>query len=279
MTALCDLLHVRKLRTSAYHPQSNGSVERTHQTLMRMIGKLDPRRKNRWDEHIGSICHAYNTTQSQVMGYSPHFLMFGHRLHLPIDLLFPTVHRAAIQGVDKYVTTLYEHLQAAIGKAKATAEREARRFKRIYDWRAGAIALHPGDKVLIRLDSFVGKSRKLKNRWGSQIHTVVRRVADGVPTYVVQNDRNNTESVLHQARLLLWLVDQSDQDNRIIVAPMVAGSAEEGTSTTDAVSQDLSYGLSLAMFRTMISPPPYDGPIGPGGTYGSTAARSWPCSP
>ena len=133
LTALCDLLQVKKLCTLPYHPQSNGAVERTHQTLMRMIGKLDPNPKHRWPDHIGSICHAYNTTRSQVTGYSPHFLMFGHRPHLPIDLLFSTVQRAAVKGVDSYVTTLYDHLCLAIGKARATAEKEARRFKRIYD--------------------------------------------------------------------------------------------------------------------------------------------------
>ena len=86
--------------------------------------------------------------------------MFGCRPHLPIDLLFQTARRSAIKGVDSYVTALYDHLRLAIGKAKATAEKEARRFKRIYDRQAGAIALHPGDKVLIRLDSFVGQRRK-----------------------------------------------------------------------------------------------------------------------
>ena len=172
-------------------------MERTHQTLMRMIGKLDPRWKHRWDKDIGSICHAYNTTQSQVMGYSPHFLMFGHRPHLPIDLLFPTVCWVAIKGVDKYVRMLYEHLQAAIRKLKATAEKEARRFKRIYDQWAGVIALQPSNKVLVHLDSFIGQQRKLKNWWGSQIHMVVHHVADGVPTYVVRNDCNDAELVLH----------------------------------------------------------------------------------
>ena len=133
MSALCDLLQVKKLRTLPYHPQSNGAVERTHQTLMRMIGKLDPNHKHRWPDHISSICHAYNTTRSQVTGYSPHFLMFGCRRCLPIDLLFLTVRRAAVKGVDSYVTSLYDHLCLAIGKARATAEKEARRFKRIYD--------------------------------------------------------------------------------------------------------------------------------------------------
>ena len=42
IAALCNLLGVAKIHTSPYHPQSNGAVERAHQTLQRMIGKLDP---------------------------------------------------------------------------------------------------------------------------------------------------------------------------------------------------------------------------------------------
>ena len=57
LTALCDLLNVKQVRMSPYHPQSNGSVECAHQTLIRMIGKLDPKRKGRWPDHISSICH------------------------------------------------------------------------------------------------------------------------------------------------------------------------------------------------------------------------------
>ena len=89
--------------------------------------------------------------------------MFGCRPRIPIDLLFLTRRQREIRGVDRYVMTLYEHLKSAIAKAKTMADKEAARFKRIYDKRAGAIALHPGDKVLIPLDTFTGTSRKLKN--------------------------------------------------------------------------------------------------------------------
>ena len=133
ITALCDILNVKQLRTSTYHPQTNGSVECAHQTLIRMVGKLDPKCKHRWPDHISSICHAYNVMRSQVMGYLPHFLMFRRRPRLPIDLLFLTVRRDAVKGVDKYVSTLYEHLKHATLLAHATADKEAQRFKRIYD--------------------------------------------------------------------------------------------------------------------------------------------------
>ena len=62
LTVLCDILNVKQLRTTTYHPQSNGSVERAHQTLIRMVGKLDPERKHRWPDHMSSVCHSYNAT-------------------------------------------------------------------------------------------------------------------------------------------------------------------------------------------------------------------------
>ena len=40
--AMCSLLGIEKIRTTPYHPQTNGSAKRVHQTLQRMIGKLDP---------------------------------------------------------------------------------------------------------------------------------------------------------------------------------------------------------------------------------------------
>ena len=80
-----------------------------------------------------AICHTYNLTRSQVTGYSLHFLMFGRRPHLPIDLIFPTARQEAVKGVDHYVSTLYEHLRHATSLARAVADKEAQRFKRIYD--------------------------------------------------------------------------------------------------------------------------------------------------
>ena len=91
IAAMCKLLGIEKIRTTPYHPQTKGLAERVHQTLQRMIGKLDPEKCRKWPEHIGSVLIAYNATRSQVTGYSPYFLMFGRRPRLPVDLLFLTV--------------------------------------------------------------------------------------------------------------------------------------------------------------------------------------------
>ena len=133
LTVLCDLLNVKQVRMSPYHPQSNGSVDCSHQTLIRMVGKLHPKRKSRWPDHISLICHTYNLTRSQIRGFSPHFLMFGRRPRLPIDLIFLMAHCEAVKEVDRYVSTLYEHLRHAMFLACTAADKEARRFKIIYD--------------------------------------------------------------------------------------------------------------------------------------------------
>ena len=85
ISELCDLLGITKIRTSPYHLQTNGAVERVHQTLRRMIAKMDPEKRAKWLSHLGPILIAYMATRSLITGYSPYFLMFGHqpRLHRP----------------------------------------------------------------------------------------------------------------------------------------------------------------------------------------------------
>ena len=89
---LCKILGIKHLWTMPYHPQTNGLLERSHQMIMHMIGKLRKDKKANWPSHLAEIVHAYNATQSAVTGYSPHYLMFGHvglgsQLTLPSPLL------------------------------------------------------------------------------------------------------------------------------------------------------------------------------------------------
>ena len=137
--------------------------------------------------------------------------MFGRRPWLPIDLLFPTRREHNLtRTIDEYVETLYQHLWKSAKLAQDSALKEALRQKRLYDHKVGAIELRPRDHVLVKLDAFQGQWRKLKNQWGSDLHTVVTRVADGVPAYVVKNERTGKRKVLHCSRLLLWLADYSE---------------------------------------------------------------------
>lgn len=191
---MCSLLRIEKIRTTPYHPQSNGSAKRVHQTLRWMIGKLDLEKHQNWLAHLRPVVITYNLTQSLVTGYSPHYLMFGWRPWLPIDLLFPTqqAHEQTCT-IDEYVETLYKHFWESMKLAQDLALKEALRQKSLYERKVRAVELRPGDCVLVKLDAFRGQRLKLKNWWGDSLHTVVLHMM-------------GKKKVLHQSRLVAcWL--------------------------------------------------------------------------
>ena len=51
--------------------------------------KLGEDKKANWPGHLTEIVQAYNVTQSNVMGYSPHYLMFGCRPRLQVTFTSP----------------------------------------------------------------------------------------------------------------------------------------------------------------------------------------------
>ena len=71
MEQLSSQFGISQLTTTAYHPQGNGQVEQAHQTLGRMIGKLEDKYKGQWPRHLSKLTHAYNSTRSAVTGYLP----------------------------------------------------------------------------------------------------------------------------------------------------------------------------------------------------------------
>ena len=110
---MCKILSMKKLWTTPYHTQTNGLVERSHQTIMRMIRKLGKDKKANWLGHLAEIVHAYNATHSAMTGYSLHYLMFRGRPRLLVDFYFPTfrsaeapMRDASAKHVDKYVATV-----------------------------------------------------------------------------------------------------------------------------------------------------------------------------
>ena len=86
---LCSAFGIQKCRTTAYHAQCNGQMERFHQMLFQMIGKLATDKKTQWEQHLPELLQAYNSTRSAVMWYSPHYLMFRRATSPPCRLFLP----------------------------------------------------------------------------------------------------------------------------------------------------------------------------------------------
>ena len=123
-------MDIWKVKTSPYHAETNGQVERAHQMLMYMIGKLSKDQKVDWPKHLPELMHAYNSMRSAIAGYSLHYLMFGHWPCLPVDFYFPMIRvMKKHQCVDHYVAKLCEQLQEAFNEPQVQSTSEAERQK------------------------------------------------------------------------------------------------------------------------------------------------------
>ena len=77
MLEVCKLLGIRKTRTTSYHPQSDGLVERFNRTLLSMLATTAKDHPLNWEGQLRKVCMAYNTSVQATTGYTPFYLMFG----------------------------------------------------------------------------------------------------------------------------------------------------------------------------------------------------------
>ena len=81
------LLHVHAIRTSPYHPQTNGLVEQLNQTLKDMIKRTTSKEGKDWDKMVPYLLFAYREVPQASTGFSPFELLYGREVLGPLDVL------------------------------------------------------------------------------------------------------------------------------------------------------------------------------------------------
>ncbi|PNF43128.1 hypothetical protein B7P43_G18013 [Cryptotermes secundus] len=80
---VCKLFKIDKICTTAYHPESNGALERTHKTLTNYFRCFCDMKLNNWDEWLPFACFTYNTTPHSVTKFTPYEVLFGRIANIP----------------------------------------------------------------------------------------------------------------------------------------------------------------------------------------------------
>ena len=119
MKRLCERLGIRQIRTTPYHPQSNGSVERMHGTLVPMLRKL-VQKDLPWDEQLKFALYAMRATPNRSTGFAPFEIIHGRVLRSPLDLVLQEIDTVSCRNV-KAVEWL-EELQRRVSKIREEVE-------------------------------------------------------------------------------------------------------------------------------------------------------------
>ena len=77
---MCQLLGIKKTRTTPYHPASDGMVERFNRTLEMQLSKFADDNQKDWDLHIPFLVMAYHSADHDSTGCSPSKMMLGREI-------------------------------------------------------------------------------------------------------------------------------------------------------------------------------------------------------
>lgn len=89
--AITELCGSRKVTTTAYHPQTDGLVERFNHTLCVMLSTFCHDHPRNWDQYLLHVEEAYRHTKHPSTGVEPDMAMMGFIPRTFMDLEFPPI--------------------------------------------------------------------------------------------------------------------------------------------------------------------------------------------
>ncbi len=197
--------------SSAYHPQSQGALERFHQTLKSMMRKYCLETGNDWDERIPLLMFAVRESVQESLGFSPAELVFGHQVRGRLKILKDKILENDVDAetsVLDYLTKFRECLNQACSLAKESLVNAQQGMKRNFDRKAVTRSFMPGDSVLVFLP-VPGSSLSVRFFGPYEVKEKINEI-----NYVIGTpDRKRKTRICHVRMLKLYHARVSSETN------------------------------------------------------------------
>ena len=185
LTQTLEAFGVHKSRTTAYHPQGDGMVERFNRSLLQLLRAYVDKQDD-WERYLPLVLYAYRTSVHSSTGAPPFLLMYGRNpSSTPFSkspafdtLSYPAHLRAKIAELRDFVET---NLAAA-----------AHSQKQAYDQHTATPSFTAGDTVWLSIPT----AGKLDPKWEGE--WVIKSVKSPI-NMEIDNGRNT--KVVHTNRL------------------------------------------------------------------------------
>ncbi|KAL5477929.1 hypothetical protein EMCRGX_G024787 [Ephydatia muelleri] len=193
----CSAFGIVKSRTTSYHPQEDGVVERFNRTLLQLL-RAYVQQQSDWESQLPLLLYAYRTARHTSTHLSPFVLLMGREPVLPIT---PSLGGDEMKGQDPHS---YEHtLQVRLAELRDLVEchiaQEAQRQKKSYDSSTKCRTFNVGDAVWLHVPTAGKLEAKWEGGW------TVRRVLSPVNVDIEHTTTARTR-VVHVNRLQARIV-------------------------------------------------------------------------
>ncbi len=172
LNELYELLGIKSIRTSIFHPQTDGLVERFNRTLKTMVCKFV--KEENWDKWLEPLLFAVREVPQASTGFSPFELLYGRQPRGVLDFIMESWEEGPSNSCSEiqYVLDLRAKLHT-LGRLSMENLLQAQdRQTRLYNRGTRLRQFTPEDKVLVLLPT---SSSKLLAKWQGPF-VVTRRV-------------------------------------------------------------------------------------------------------
>ena len=225
MKSLCRMLGIKKVRTSPYHPESDGLIERLNRTLLQLLSKCVGDCPHDWDDWLNHITFAYRSAVHSSTGFSPFELIYGRKPVLPLHLEFSLPRLGRYRDARAYLEEVQsrqrlaqelvsENVACSQNRQASNAPRNPRH------------SYSTGDLVLLHDPAARhGKGYKLARSWTGPFR-IDKPV--GVVNYRIQSvDGSARAKIVHYNRIKPYFLRSSSQ-----VRSSCTSCSEPGSSST-----------------------------------------------
>ena len=209
---VCRHLGIEKSRTSSYHPQGNGLVERFNGTVCAMLSMFVADDQRDWDTYLAKVTFAYNTSVHESTKETPFSLFLGRQPRLPADV------SCGVQGCPAASLLSEERKQDIYGKVNEAIRRAAARRAERQATRSHQITYQVGDFVWLHNPARkIGRSPKLCRPWEGPYRVIS---ALSSCTYRIQLRRKGRRRtvVVHHDRLKPCVCREDEAYNSVMDA-------------------------------------------------------------
>ena len=183
---LMRLMGVKVASTTPYNPRSDGQAEHTNRVVEDMLRSFVGSNPEDWDQWCTNVEFAINDTRSDVTGFTPFELVFGHSPMSQLDLFLQAAKGDSPQrkGGEGSAHEMASRFSAQLADARVKLELAQQRQRTQFDQRHSQQRFQVGDRVWVEAkhltENIMDREsyRKLSPRWHGPLVVVEQFFSD-----------------------------------------------------------------------------------------------------